>query len=386
MKKLAYVLCITFMSQVFSVQALDPFRADRSQKDKPATIKILLDKNLDSVLLEIKGRHEIFNPGTGLKVSSGFFGKREFIKHDERGIRWGDLLPGTFETRFVPADGNTTLIVNGTEYRGCVEVYDMGGKFTVINEIDIEHYLKTFLSSQFSRPMDDEVLEAVAIAARTNAYFLASKNHTAPWQIDAKEVLYQGYGSTLQNLQVERAVDSTRYVVMTHSGSVFPTTWTKNSAGKTVDFATIFRKNAPSPEGISVTIAEKDREKMQWAFSLKKKELASMLGLETLSALDLFIDKTSGKVYAARVQDRGGSKTLDFATLQKRLGEKRLRSSDFTTQVKGDTIHFTGYGEGPGVGLCLFSADKMAENGDKAPKLLTTFYPGVKIEHIRTLK
>jgi stage II sporulation protein D len=378
----AALSCGSMQLQAFN----NPFEADVSQKDKPATIKVLLDKGLDSVLLEVKGRHTIYEPQTGLKISSGSFSKREFVKHDEKGMKWGELYPSVFEMRLVPGDPKTTVVVNGTEYRGCIEIYDLGGKFTVINEIDVENYLKTTLNTQFSRPMDDEVMEAVAIAARTNCYFYALKNPLANWHVDAKDVNYQGYGATLQNLQVERAVENTRYIIMTYQQAPFATTWTKNSAGKTTDFATVFRKNVSAPHGIEVAAAANDREKSKWTFSVSKKDLAHALGLETVSALDIFVEKSSNKVYGVRVRDRQSEKTFDFSSFQKKVGAKRLRSNDFATTLKGDSVQFTGYGEGPGVGLCLYGADKMAESGEKAPKLLSTFYPGVKIENVRALK
>lgn len=378
------LVCTTLSLQAFT-QKENLFSTDLSQKDKPATIKVLLDKGLDRVLLEVKGRYRIYQPNSGVQIDSGTFSKRAFVTHDERGLRWGDLFPSVFEMRIVPADAQTTTVVNGTEYRGCVEIYDAGGRMCVVNEIDVENYLKATLNTQFTRPLDDEVMEAVAIVARTNTYYLISKNLQAKWHVTANEVSYQGYGATLQNLQVDKGIENTRHVVMTYEHTPFAATWTRNCAGKTADFATLFRKNVHAPKGVEITLLKGEREKMGWTFSMSKKELAHKIGTGGVGAVDLFVDKNSNKVYAIRIRDKMDTKTFDFVTFQKIVGDKRLRSSEFAVQAKGDLLTFTGFGDGPGVGLCLYSADKLAESGEKAPKILSTFFPDTKIENIRSL-
>ena len=84
------------------------------------------------------------------------------------------MFPGIFQIRLVPADAQSTILVDGIEYRGCVEVYDFKGKLYVVNEVDIERYLKSIMTSQFINEIDEEVMDAVAITARTNAYFLVT--------------------------------------------------------------------------------------------------------------------------------------------------------------------------------------------------------------------
>ena len=46
-----------------------------------------------------------------------------------------------------------------------------------------------------------------------------------------------------------------------------------------------------------------------------------------------------------------------------------------TVTLKGNTIVVSGYGKGHGVGLCLYSASAMAQNGDMAVKILSKFFP-----------
>lgn len=358
---------------------------DTSQKEKPATIKVLIDKQKSKILLEAKGHYNVYNPQNAFLLTSGA-SNRHFITSSENGLKWGELFPGLYQIRLVPSNAQSTLLVDGIEYRGCIEVWDFKGSLYVINEIDIERYLKSIMTSQFVNELDEEVMDAVAISARTNAYFLVSRKMEAPWHVDAQEVGYQGYAVTLQNLHVDRAVNNTRHMVLTYRGEPFPTAWTKNSAGKTADFASIYRKDVVAPKGVEAPFAAHEREKSAWSFSISKQDLAKALGAARVNAFDLYQDKKSQKVYGARVKDGAELRQFDFTKLQKGLGAARLRSNDFNILVQGDQIVFKGFGDGSGVGLCLFSASAMADKGDKAPKILSAFYPDTQLENIRSFE
>jgi SpoIID/LytB domain protein len=357
---------------------------DVSQKAKPATIKVLIARNASGAYLEAKGRHHMYNPANGLEITSSRIGSRHPIFVSENGIKWGELLPGIFQMRLVPGDSQSSVLINGIQYRGCVEVYVIDGKLSIINEVDIENYLKSTLATQFSDNLSDDVMNALAITERTNAYYCVSRNPEACWHVDAKESGYQGYALTFQNLHVDRALESTRHVVMTLNHTPFAAAWTKDSAGKTADFSTVFRKNALSPPGVQAPLAAKDRDKHSWSLLVSKDELAKRSKLRNISAIDLYLDQSSGKVYAVRLSDETEAHDFDYLTLQKMIGNKRLLSNDFTARVKGDSILFTGFGEGNGVGLCLYSANIMAEQGEDTQKILSTFFPNTKLENIRT--
>ncbi len=358
---------------------------DISQKEKPATIKVLIGKQHEKVLLEAKGRFNVYNPLTALHLTNGAWTKKGWVKPSENGIVWGELIPGIFQIRLVPVDSLSSLLVNGIEYRGCVELYDIKGKLFIVNEVDVERYLKSVMTAQFQSEMDEEVMDAIAITARTHAYYLVHRKPTAYWHVDAKDVGYEGYAVTMQNLHVDRAIDNTRHMVMTYRDQPFPAMLTKDSAGKTADFATVFRKDVEAPQGVEAPFSAHDREKHRWTFSMSKQELAKALGTARVAEFDLYQDTASKKVYGARVKDGSQAHQFDFSKLQKALGNVRLKSNDFTVQVQGDQIVFKGFGEGSGVGLCLFSASAMADKGAKAPKILSSFFPDTKLEKIASL-
>jgi stage II sporulation protein D len=357
---------------------------DISQHAKPATIRVLVGKQKNKIFLEAKGRHYVYNAASQILLSEESSTTKKWIQTNSHGLKWGELYPGVFQIRIVPADSNSTLLVDGIEYRGCVEIYDLKGKLYAINEVDIERYLKSVMTSQFPTELDEEVMDAIAITARTNAYYLACRQTDSFWHVESQDVGYQGCAVSMQNLHTNRAINSTRHMVMLYKGAPFPTSWTKDSAGKTADYATIFRKEVPVPHGVQAPFAAHDRESHIWKFSISKKDLAKALGASQVNAFDLYQDHRSQKVYGARLKDKDDVVQFDFAKLQTALGAARLKSNDFTVEADGEHIVFKGFGEGSGVGLCLFSASAMADKGEKAPKILASFFPDTKLENVRS--
>ena len=359
-----------------------PQNTDFSQKSKPTTLKVLLQKQVPELTLEVKGRHYIYNPLDGTQIDWGILNKRFPVKAETYGIHWGEKFAGSHQLRFVPGDSQSAILINGIQYRGCIELYLTDGKFNVINEVDIENYLKSTLSTEFPSALNDEVMGAISIVARTNAYFIAQRNKHAFWHVTAEDVGYRG-AAVLSKEHVERAVDSTYHAILTYHDAPFAATWTQNSAGKTVDFAAIFRKAISSPPGVQAPIAFKDRSHSQWSCSFPKMQLASATDLPNVTGVDLYVAPESDKVYAVKVTGDTHVKDYDFPTFQRIVGKQKLRSNDFKVQVKGGEVVFTGYGEGPGVGLCLYSAKALAEKGEKAPKILSEFFPETKLEKVK---
>lgn len=373
-----YFIALLCLSPL-SLRAALPLPTDHSQKAKPATIKVLLAKLAKEALVEVRGLHDIYNPQNDLLILSGAFNKRDRLFSSNEGIKWGELFPGLFQIRIVPAQSDTSILVNGIQYHGCIEIYCIAGTINIVNEIDIESYLKSSLAAQFPKPMHNEVLDAIAIVARTHAYYTAARNPNSSWHVDFEQSHYQGYGLTFQNRAIDEAVERTRHCILTYRNSPFAALWTENSAGRTAAFSTIFRRSTVTPDGVIAPPAQKVREKHSWTFSITKEQLAALIELTDIKEIDLYQDKSSGKVYALRLSDGFSTKNIDFSHIQELLGKKQLLSNDFSLTVQGEKITFKGFGSGSGVGLCLYSASDMAKKQQKADAILATFFPGTEL-------
>jgi len=299
----------------------------------------------------------------------------------ENGLKWGEEFPGIHQIYIKPRSSDTSIFINGVQYAGAVAVFGINGKINIVNDIDIEQFVKSKLTSQFLSPLEPEVLSALAILVRTDAYYHATKaNSNSFWHVNAKEIDYQGSALVVQNSTIDRAVESTRHLILLHSengqNTPFATTWTEHSAGKTASYAQIFRKPAFAPEkGVEAPHAALARESSKWSYQIGKKTLAHLLNVSQIQSLEIYVDPVSSKAYGIRVKDGSEGYDVDFLTLQERLGANHIQSSDFNVTLKDDAVVFTGFGKGHGVGLCLYSASVLAQKGENAVKILSKFFP-----------
>ena len=378
---------LTLFTCLFCFSFLQAHQSDivatTTEDQKPATIKVLLHKDSTGALLEARGSFEVINPENGKRLSSGRKGKRFYLYPHKEGIKWGEDFLGIYQLQIVPTSPETTLLVNGVQYSGALEIYHVEEKLNIINEVNVENYLKSILPQRFQGNYPDSVMDAVAIIARTDAYYSALFNHEAFWHVDAAEVRYEGIGLTCQNLAIERSIDNTRHLVMTFEDQPFPSSWTENCGGKTAPYQTIFRKNTPTPQGVDSVFAAKERKDTHWSFTMNTQDLAKVAKINRITGIDLFVDHFSSKVYAVRIHDGVHTEDIDFLVLQKHIGESKLKSNDFTVSIKGNIASFEGYGVGTGTGLCLYSASQMAERGDDTPHMLAEFFPYTHIEKMR---
>lgn len=360
------------------------FRGETGHNEhgKPATIKALIVKNSEGLLIEVKGSYRVTNPQNGRSLSSGK-NKRYYAFTKGDGLKWGETYPGVFQIRIMPTSASTTVLVNGVQYRGAVEVYNIENRLSVINEVDVESYLKSTLMRNVPQDLPISVADSIAIVERTNAYYSALINHDAYWHVVASDVGYEGYATTLMNPVMDRAIDNTRHLVMTYDAQPFASTWNANCAGRTASYHSIFRKNTATPAGITSPFALKDRKDFSWSFTMPSEELSSLAKTNRVTGVELFVENHSNKVYAIRIKDGVHEVDMNFTPLQKALGKNRLKSNDFTVKVVGNSVTFTGFGEGCGVGLCLYSASQMASAGELAPKILADFYPLTHLEKMR---
>jgi len=358
---------------------------DVAQKNKPVTIKVLLQEKEPSLFLEVKGPYKLFCPHTDVLLGSSSSAKRAKMSVDSRGLCWGSILPGSRALRIVPDNNQTTIFVNGIQYKGCVEIYDLGGSLRVINEVGVEDYLKSCLATSFFDIEESEVLSALAIVLRTQTYYQIEQSPNASWHTTQADSGYQGFAVTYQNLPLEEAITKTRHAVLTYQNHTFPTCFTENSAGVTASFASIFKKNIPTPKGVKIQGMEGERLKSAWSFQLAKDQLAKIAKLAQVSSASTFAEKVSGKVYAIKIENDSETKTLDFFALQEAVGKGKLKSNDFSIEVLDNAIRFKGYGQGNGVGLCLHSADLMAKQGFDAKAILAKFYEEASLEKMDKL-
>lgn len=183
----------------------------------PPMIGVLLLHDVPGAVLEVKGKYRIYDPKGYQFISTRFIGKRKYMQVVSDGLKWGEEFPGIHQLMIVPDTQEVTTNVDGIEYRGSVYVYDVEGSIGIVNEVDIEDYLQSTLTPAIQENLPREALAAIAIAARTEAYYQAQNPKSKYWSVDGAQVGYKSYSLANPNSPIGQAIVNTRYLTMTQS-------------------------------------------------------------------------------------------------------------------------------------------------------------------------
>lgn len=187
-----------------------------NNRPEPPTIRVLLLHDVEGAKLEVRGKYSIFDPYSNSHISTRFTGKNRYIQALGDGLKWGESFPGLYQIKIKPEDSSAIAIINGREYDGLVYVYDIGGTISIVNQIPVEDYVHSVLANYQNQHLEPETLAAIAIVARTNAYFQANNPKNTYWAIDADKVGFQGLIRTYS--AVNDAAEMTRYMILSKTG------------------------------------------------------------------------------------------------------------------------------------------------------------------------
>ena len=289
-------------------------------------VQVLLKKEVSEALLETTGPYYIYNPYDGTKVVSGILGKRFIVHGIENGLKWGQFFSGIHQIYIVPRSEKTSILVDGIEYEGAIAVYLTEDKISIVNDLDVESFIKSTLTPKFPYPLEKETMAAIAILERTNVYFHVAKSKDKFWHLDAKACGYLGKAMVSEGSAIDLAVDNTHDLILTNDNDPFAATWTDHCAGKTAPYETIFRKTGHCPNVVVTSPhAAFDREKSAWNLQISKERIAYLFDMKDLATIDLFTDKESGKIYGVQLNGEKDKKQIDFFTFQEKIGKNFVR-------------------------------------------------------------
>ncbi len=192
--------------------------AKKVQPPKPQepTIRVLIAKNVNAALLEVKGPYCVLKEDTKDPLSSGSVGKRFVVQPIDAGLRWGEEYPDVYQISVLPRSSHTMMYVNGMQYKGSLSVYSTPrGEISIVNDVAIEDYLKSTLTAE-GDALSKEAMASLVIAKRTAAYVLALQNKGTErlYDVAAADTSYYGHGITKQKDGVEELVDNTKHIVL----------------------------------------------------------------------------------------------------------------------------------------------------------------------------
>lgn len=269
---------------------------------------------------------------------------------------------------------------------GVVRVSRKGHGLSVVNQVDLEEYVKGVVPSEVSSAWHPEMLKVQAVAART--YALYNKMLSAAREYDVmstiQDQVYRGRSGV--DHRVEEAVESTRGIVVTHLRAPIYAAFSSTAAGPTEDAVNVWaNKDLPYLKGVECPF-DIESPYYQWKANVKMDHLEQNLrrqgfSVGTIATITPIAYSRAGRVARLRILHSGGETVLRGEDLRKAVGYTVIPSTQFEVESIGVEVVFTGYGAGHAVGLCQWGAKELAELGYSYPSILQYYYPGTELHN-----
>ena len=320
-------------------------------------------------------------------------------------------------------------------FNGTLRLVVESDQIVAINELPVERYLTSVISSEMSATSSLELLKAHAVISRSwllvqmekrrrqvaghdDSFFSFSKkddelirwydreDHTI-FDVCADDHCQRYQGIThADNPTVARAIADTRGQILAYGDEICDARFSKCCGGRTEEFQYCW-EDTPKPYLVSVAdpycnthgkrilsqvLKDYDQETpdfYQWTVAYTQAELTELVNRKLNMDLGNIIDLKplergkSGRICKLRIVGSKQSFTIGKELeIRRTLSESHLYSSAFEVEKTGNRIILHGNGWGHGVGLCQIGAAVMGEQGKLYDDILLYYYRGAEIKKI----
>jgi stage II sporulation protein D len=269
---------------------------------------------------------------------------------------------------------------------GLVHVVRRGKTFLVINQVDLEEYVKGVVPAEVNSTWPLEMLKAQAVAARTYALYQQMLSATRDYDVAAtvQDQVYRGKNGI--DAAVLRAVEETRGLVLTYQNAPIYAAFSSTAAGLTEDAMNVWSKEYPYLKGVECPF-DLESPYYQWTVSFRLDNLEQNLrqqgfSVGTIVAITPVAFSRGGRVAKLLVAHSGGELILRGEELRKAVGYSIVPSTQFTIDSVGRDVVLSGYGAGHAVGMCQWGAKELAELGYPFSTILQYYYPGTDLQNM----
>jgi stage II sporulation protein D len=309
---------------------------------------------------------------------------------------------------------NRFVIANGRRYRGRINITSGGGRggLTVVNRVNVESYVAGVVGPEIGPRRPDELAAVLAQAIVSRSYAIRNRGRWETLGFDAyadtRDQVYLGVA--VETDQVWDAVRKTAGQVLEYDGAVidafFHSTCGFSTAGVDEAFATA--RTRPYLRPVSddrggghhyCDISPRFRWREEWDASKLRAILSRTLptvtplsgdGMQRITDVTVSRSTRSGRVAELRIVFERGDVRIpgpDVRSVLRPDADRMLASTAFQLTVTraGDQVTrlvAAGAGSGHAVGMCQWGAIGRARAGQDYREILTTYFPGTKIEKL----
>ena len=380
---------IAFLAIIFVVGCMPPpsyylINGKKNKMDKQYVKVGLTDTfNTNSLTLKPEGNYEILvhrkvkgDLESGKEYKAGIY-KGERVVISKLKIYDDQIYLKGFK-------GDEILKINNKRYRGNFYIIVKHNKFIVVNELDIENYLKGVVGREMSNTWPNETIKAQVVVARTYALKTLGKHKKDGFDLCDKQDCQVYGGCEAEYANVSQAVDETRDEVVCFGNEIASVFYHSSCGGHTENITNVwgqngleylkgrrcsYCKNSPTFEW-DVTIDYDDitdacRKKGYKVGDINRLKIRSYTKAGRVKELSLFWENASISV-----------KGEEF----RRLFSNILKSTMFDITNKKKGVYFSGKGLGHGIGMCQYGAKGLGEKGSSYKDIIEFYFSGTEIK------
>jgi stage II sporulation protein D len=317
------------------------------------------------------------------------------------GWKVGESILGTGELSIEPA-GDGSVSIDNRAFRGRYRLVPRGGgKFDVVNDVDVDAYLMSVVSKELLWNWHDEAYRAQAIVARTYALYVSRTSSPGASYDLFSDTRSQVYGGIAKETAKSRnAVEATRGMVVAYGPPgqerIFKAYFSACCGGVTQSASAAFGDPPSEPlseQNIGPRCSEST--KFNWpTVVMSKREITRRLRLwgaannqpvksiGDVARVDIRTTNHFGRPASFLITDsRGYGYPMECEDFRLALSANAtdgvtLPSSFFRPVTDPAAIRFTnGHGSGHGVGLCQWCAQHQATNGVSHEQIVLGAFP-----------
>ena len=319
-------------------------------------------------------------------------------------------------------------------FSGTLRLVVEADKIVAINELPVERYLTSVISSEMSASASKEFLKAHAVISRSwllaqmekrkqldnggGAFFSFVKkddelirwydreDHTI-FDVCADDHCQRYQGITKQSTPAaEQAIGETRGQILAYGDEICDARFSKCCGGETEEFQYCW-EDTPKPYLVSFhdpycntndknilsqVLNDYDQETIdfyRWTVEYTQEQLSELINRKLKDDFGTITDLIpvergkSGRIWKLKIV--GTKKTFSIGKeleIRRALSETHLLSSAFDVEKQGDRFILHGKGWGHGVGLCQIGAAVMGEQGKTYDEILLFYYRNAEIKHL----
>lgn len=309
-------------------------------------------------------------------------------------------------------------------FRGELEIFVNDANIPeLINELDLEDYLRGVLPGEISPDFPMECLKAQAIVARTYAVYTLGRHRKEGFDLCSSLHCQVYLGYDYEKEKLNRAIESTKGIIICYNGKPALTPF-HSSCGGITENADVWGTSLPylkvKPDGpftLSLDSEEKIKkflqtkeayceaspsfrwvrqyteESLQKTFMLSLPLLLCNPALKVGRIKDMKVEERSpsGRVKSLRIEMDDGAITLRGDDIRWAFGDGKPASKEslpsllfyIEKQESGDKSIFKimGGGAGHGVGFCQWGAVGLAKKGYDYRQIINFYFPGTTLRN-----